>query len=213
MRTNISVIASAVFAVACFMFFRFVLQGGLDQGERQPRDPIGIPRPAVASKVYFQPLSTYPIDDAVELSQHYKQKFELDIDVLDPLPIPDTAIDPSRGQAVAEQLIDQIKTAEVLRRDPNAIVIGLTDVDMYIAKLDWRYAFNLRSDGHLAVVSTAVMHEGGANHDLLMRRLQKMVTKNLGILYYGLEGNDDPGSVLYRDIGGNRELDRMSEDF
>jgi hypothetical protein len=40
-----------------------------------------------------------------------------------------------------------------------------------------------------------------------------MVTKNLGILYYGLHGNDDPGSVLYRNINSNQDLDRMSENF
>jgi predicted Zn-dependent protease len=84
---------------------------------------------------------------------------------------------------------------------------------MYIASLDWRFAFNLRSDGHLAVMSIAVIQGRSADHELVMRRLQKMVTKNIGILYYGLHGNDDPGSVLYRNVGGNSELDRMSEDF
>jgi predicted Zn-dependent protease len=212
-RGYISVIASAVFTVAIFMVFRFVLQGGLAQGEGRPRDPIGVPPPAVASKVYFQPLSSFPVDDAVELAAHYKQKFGLAIEVLEPMPIPDQAFDRGRGQAVAERLIDQIKTADVLDRDPGSIVIGLTTVDMYIASLDWRYAFNLRSNEHLAVVSTAVMQERGADHELVMRRLQKMVTKNVGILYYGLHGNDDPGSVLYRNVGGNSELDRMSEDF
>jgi predicted Zn-dependent protease len=181
--------------------------------EGRPRDPIGIPSPAVASRVYFQPLSSYPVSDAEELAAHYQRKFGLTIEVLHPMPIPEVAFDRERGQAVAERLIDQIKTADVLHEDPRAIVIGLTVVDMYIANLSWNFAFNLRSDGHLAVVSTAVMDDLGADRRLQMERLQKMVTKNLGILYYGLRGNDDPGSVLYRDINGVRELDRMSEDF
>ena len=46
-----------------------------------------------------------------------------------------------------------------------------------------------------------------------MRRLQKLVTKNIGLLYFGLPLSDDPGSVLYRDVGGQSDLDRMSEDF
>ena len=46
-----------------------------------------------------------------------------------------------------------------------------------------------------------------------MQRIQKMITKNLGILYYGLPQSDDPGSVLYKSILGPDDLDRASEDF
>ena len=45
-----------------------------------------------------------------------------------------------------------------------------------------------------------------------MRRLQKLVTKSIGLMYFGLL-SDDPGSVLYRNILGPRDLDRMSEEF
>jgi hypothetical protein len=82
---------------------------------------------------------------------------------------------------------------------------------MYIAAETWDYAYGLRLQGHLAVVSTARLG------DLLgsdrMRRLQKMVTKDIGILYFGLPQSDDPGSVLYRNVNGPGDLDRMSEDF
>jgi len=46
-----------------------------------------------------------------------------------------------------------------------------------------------------------------------MRRLQKLVTKSIGLMYFGLPLSDDPGSVLYRNILGPRDLDRMSEEF
>ena len=45
------------------------------------------------------------------------------------------------------------------------------------------------------------------------QRLQKMVTKDIGILYFGLPQSDDPKSVLYKDVLGPMDLDRMSEDF
>ena len=213
MRRFVTALALTLVGVAIASYIRFFFQFGFSTGEGHPREPIGIPSPAVASNVYFQPLSTYPVSDAEELASHYHDKFGLAIEVLDPMPIPEEAFDRQRGQVVAERLIEQIKMAHVLEEDPRAIVIGLTVVDMYIADLNWRFAFNLRADGHLAVVSTAVMDDLGADRALQMRRLQKMVTKNLGILYYGLHGNDDPGSVLYRNINGVFELDRMSEDF
>jgi predicted Zn-dependent protease len=213
MRKFITALAITLVGVAIATSIRVFLQIGGPAQEGRPREPIGIPSPVVASKVYFQPLSSYPVADAEELASHYRTKFGLSIEVLEPISIPEGAFDRERGQAVAERLIDQIKTVDVLNEDPNAIVIGLTVVDMYIAELSWNFAFNWRSDGHLAVVSTSVMDDLGADRALQMRRLQKMVTKDLGILYYGLRGNDDPGSVLYRNVNGVRELDRMSEDF
>ena len=40
-----------------------------------------------------------------------------------------------------------------------------------------------------------------------------MVTKSIGILYYGLRPSDDPRSVLYKSVGGISELDYMGEEF
>ena len=46
-----------------------------------------------------------------------------------------------------------------------------------------------------------------------MARLRKMVGKNIGIMYFGLEMSADPASMLYANIGGPQELDAMSEQF
>jgi hypothetical protein len=40
-----------------------------------------------------------------------------------------------------------------------------------------------------------------------------MVAKNIGIMYFGLPISQDPMSVLYGQIGGVEELDRMTEYF
>jgi hypothetical protein len=44
-------------------------------------------------------------------------------------------------------------------------------------------------------------------------RLRKMVTKDIGMLYYGMPLNGNPKSVLYGRILGIQELDQVSEDF
>jgi hypothetical protein len=41
----------------------------------------------------------------------------------------------------------------------------------------------------------------------------RLVGKNIGILYFGLEISADPASMLYAHIGGPQELDAMSELF
>ena len=44
-------------------------------------------------------------------------------------------------------------------------------------------------------------------------RIRKMVTKNIGVLYYHLPQSIHPKSAMYGAIGGIEELDFMGEDF
>ena len=178
-----------------------------------PASPLGVPRPPVERAVYLAPFGDFPRGDADALVAHYLEKFDLTIEVLPSIPVPLEATDTEREQLIAERLIDAIAATEVVQKDPEAVVIGLTDVDMYIAARDWNYAYGLRSGDSLAVVSAARMDAGFADEARQHQRLRKMVTKNLGILYYGLAVSDDPRSVLYRDILGPQDLDYASEDF
>jgi hypothetical protein len=57
------------------------------------------------------------------------------------------------------------------------------------------------------------MSAGFADEALRMARLQKMITKNIGILFYLLPDSTDPRSVLYSNILGPDDLDRMTEEF
>jgi hypothetical protein len=92
----------------------------------------------------------------------------------------------------------------------------VTREDLYIrGRLDWAWAFGLRDAGRLAVVSTARMLSGTElfPERYIGARLRKMVTKNIGLLYFGLAQSDDPTSVLYGNILGLPDLDAMGEDF
>jgi predicted Zn-dependent protease len=178
-----------------------------------PASPIGVPSPPLDRAIYLAPIGGFPRDEADALVAHYLLKFDLAIEVLPSIPVPDGAMDLDRDQLIAERLLDALAATEVVASDPDAVVIGLTDVDMYIAARTWGYAYGLRSGGTLAVVSAARMDAGFATEERRHQRLRKMVTKNLGILYYGLGVSDDPRSVLYRDILGPDDLDYASEDF
>jgi hypothetical protein len=52
-----------------------------------------------------------------------------------------------------------------------------------------------------------------ADQALLDTRLRKVITKNIGILYFRLPQSNDPRSVLYKSILGIDDLDRVGEDF
>ena len=108
----------------------------------------------------------------------------------------------------------------VLAKSPRTRLIGITPLDMYIEAMrtQWLFAFSTRStDQRYAVVSYARMdptHLGEARNDTLLRsRLRKMVARNIGIMYFGLQTSENPRSVLFRNILGVDDLDRMTEDF
>lgn len=169
-----------------------------------------------SGKLYFIPLEDFPISTVQHLVDHYKDKYGLSIEVLPSLPLNPSVLNTDRQQLIAEEVIALIESAfPGLANDREAILIGLTTEDMYIAKYDWRFSFSYRQEGRYAVVSNARMNLGLSllEGEKLRSRLRKMVTKNIGILYYHLAQSGDPRSVLYRDVGGISELDRMGEDF
>ncbi len=157
------------------------------------------------------PVGDFPREEAEALAAHYDEKFGMAIGILPSLALPRTAYDTARRQVVAERVLDAVAATYRQAADPRSVVIVLVDRDMYIADSTWRFAYGLRAKGHLAVVSTAHLDDGLLGNKT--QRLQKMVTKDIGILYFGLPQSDDPKSVLYKDVLGPMDLDRMSEDF
>lgn len=217
-----SVFVAVLIGIVTLTAFLAVISGGVGRSAALapvpstpppgPASPLGVPVPPMPRDVYLVAFADFPPDEMEALVEHYREKFDLSIRVLPSIAIPDAAVDRERGQLIAERLLEALAAAPAVSRDPAAVVIALTDQDIYIAARDWNYAYGLRSLGTHGLVSTARMADG-ASPATQTQRLRKMVTKNLGILYYGLDVSDDPRSVLYRDILGPADLDFMSEDF
>src|SRR4051812_33984116 len=168
-------------------------------------------------RVVFVPLGRGAVDITDQLQKKLSAKLNLPIEMVEWVPI-DVAQDPSRKQLVAEELIVSIKAKNPeLAQDPKAVIIGITDEDMYIRQYDWRFAFSYRAEDRFAIVSFArldpVLYENAPDPALLLLRTQKMVTKNIGVLHYHLAPSGNPRSVLYGNVGGIQELDIMGEDF
>jgi hypothetical protein len=187
-----------------------VALAGCNAGEQRPASPMAVPALSPARSVSFLPIGDFSSSEIDGLVSHYFDKFGMSIGVMPPMHIPTAARDQARGQVIAEQLLGTI-AALPLATNQSIIVIGLLKDDMYTTSQDWRYTYSLRAAGHLAVVSTARLDDGLMANPI--RRLQKLVTKSIGLMYFGLPLSDDPGSVLYRNILGPQDLDRMSEEF
>ncbi len=197
--------------VVVVSFIAFAVFGGVQS--ILPRSTNPIPDPPAGRSLYLAPIGDFPLADVESLVAHFQQKFGIGVGLLPSIPVTDDSFDPDRNQLIAERLIDSIAASYDVPADPGAVVIGLTNVDMYIAARTWQYAYSLRADDRFAIVSSARMDAYFANQDKQMERLRKMVTKNIGVLFYDLPQSDDRRSVLYRDILGPLDLDRASEDF
>lgn len=168
--------------------------------------------------LYFVPLDKFSTASLTKLVNACKQKTGIDVIVTQPVPFALSTVNKQREQVIAEEAITLIKLRyPKIAADPNAIVIGLTDEDLYVRKESWQYAFSYRKEGRFAVISSARMNPvnlgAPANEPLVESRLRKMVLKNIGVLYYLMPLNHDPQSVLYEDVGAVEDLDKMGEDF
>ncbi|HKG62359.1 MAG TPA: tetratricopeptide repeat protein [Pyrinomonadaceae bacterium] len=169
-------------------------------------------------KLYFVPLSKFSAASLTKLANACKQKTGIEVIVTQPVAFALTTVDKRRQQVIAEEAINLLKLRHPdLASDPNAIVIGVTDEDLFIRQEEWQYAFSYRLLGRFAIVSSARMNPanlGGSANDLLTEsRIRKMLLKNIGLLYYRLPANHDPKSVLYEDVAAVEDLDKMGEDF
>ena len=185
---------------------------------QRERTPISKQKLNGSGKVYLVPLGAFSDATVKHLASYYRDKYGLQVEALAHVVLPPESMNPGRQQLIAEVAVEIMKQAyPELSNDPQAILIGLAKEDMYIAQKNWRFSFSWREQGKYAVVSTGRMHLPLAmqplSKDQIRTRLRKMVTKNVGVLYYDLAQSDDPRSVLYRNVGGVEELDYMGEEF
>lgn len=169
-------------------------------------------------KLYLVPLNNFPASSLDRLVTYYKEKTGIEAIPTEPLQLRLAAADKLRQQLVAEEVIGLVKRSHSkLASDPNAILIAVTDEDMYIRKKNWQFAFSYRAEGRFAVVSSARMNPinfgDSADEDLLERRMRKMIMKQIGLLYYQMPTTRNPRSVLFNDIRSVKDLDQMGEDF
>jgi predicted Zn-dependent protease len=199
--------ALTAFLIACLI----LTIGCIGHGEFVPVDKN---RLRGSGEIYLVPMGDFPADSVADLITFYQAKYGLDIETLPAVAIRPTAINPERKQLSAEYAVSLMKAANsALVKKPEEILIGLTTIDMYIEKYDWQFSFSWRQEGRYAVVSTGRMQLGSVGREQELSRLRKMVTKNIGILYFRLPQSDHPRSVLYKSVGGISELDYMSEEF
>ena len=179
-----------------------------------------IPRAPWAAQVYFVPIGDLVSVDLPSLVSYYKERLGLHVETVPAVPLDSSTFSIMRQQNDSDMLIALLRRSyPALANDGHAILIGITEADIYIASVDWRFALGLRVGGRFAVVSSARMDINhfvtGAPVDtaILHTRLRKMLSREIGFMYYRLPVSPDPRSVVRSSLMGVDELDEMGEDF
>ncbi|HYM14864.1 MAG TPA: hypothetical protein VEZ14_04845 [Dehalococcoidia bacterium] len=169
-------------------------------------------------RLCLAPLGQVPPALVDSLVAYYKQEYGLDVIVLKPAAIPASLEDPLRQQIDADGLITYMAGLfPSTSHDPEAVVIGLTVVDLYDATSHFRYVFGLRRGiaDPKAVVSTLRMdprfYSEPPDTGLVTTRVRKLLSKYVGLLMWGLPPSSEPTSPMYDSILGTDDVDRMTE--
>ena len=183
-----------------------------------PVHRLSLPRVPV-KRVYLLPIGLAEAESLDWAPAYYKSKMEIDVTTLPSKPLPSDLVNSQRNQLDSDRCIDEFLTTTYpqLANDPTALLIAVTSKDMYIPTFNWRYAENRRKEGRFAVVSSARLHPYSflekMNPEWLHSRLQKLLTKNILILYFDLPMSSDYSSVLSGGVLAGWEIDGMGGDL
>jgi len=186
---------------AYFLFKRIIR-------EVQPKDT-AVVHGAVASpaelsahgRLYFLPVGRQVIP-VETLAEYYQQKFNIQIEVLPAVEPNSASYYPNRKQYAAEDLIADMKLDHPeLVRDPNAVVIGLTDEDIFQRWLEGsNFTYSYHAGYRFGIVSTHRMNPsfwGNPPSDSVrLASMKQMLTKYVAYMYFHVPLSEDRTSVM-----------------
>jgi len=172
--------------------------------------------PAVPEQtVFLLPIGLDASESLDWAAAYYKSKFQLDVQILPAIPMEPSLVDSRRRQVDSEKFMDfAIRKYPEIARDPSHIFIGVTSRDMFIRSFDWAYAINFRHHARFAMLSSARLRPSPFlnrwNPEWQHSRVQKMLTKNIAMLYFGFPMSSDETSLLSGGIVTGSDVDVMS---
>ena len=207
MRSRFAIALSLVLALLAI---------GLPAAAQEPTDqPAPPPRP---TRAYFVALGEFAGPTIDELAAYHRNRYGVSVEVLPPLNVTGGQLHLLRRQVIAEELVTLMRDSySEIANAPDAVVLGITELDMYARGIEAPFVYEWRQDGRFGVVST--LHTGSndfrrpASREQVHLRVQKMVTRNLGVLMFGLPLNGDPDSILFGSLATLEDLDRMGADL
>jgi YD repeat-containing protein len=164
--------------------------------------------------LYFIPMGRQAIS-AESLAKYYDKKFEINIAVLQPVPLDPSACLPERKQCVAEEMVLAAKRAyPKIAADPDAVLFILTDEDLYSRMLGWDFTYSYHHP-RFAVVSTHRMAPSfwgdPPSDDVMLANTHQLLTDHIAEIYFHVPRSFDPTSVMFWPLTPNGGRDDLFE--
>jgi YD repeat-containing protein len=208
----------------------------LEEGSGRRTDVLAPPRLAglpTGRVVHLVPLGPLQHVSVEELARYHRARLGLEIRTQPAVEVRAPLVDHTRDQLVAEVAVEWLRWhLRALVEDPSAVVIGISERDMYVRSGPERFALSYPGDDRFAVVSVARMlpDEDASTLAALGRRLlpgqrlfgkeyvlhrraRRMVGQNIGFLAYRFPASPDPTSMLYGKVATAGDLDVMRDTF
>ena len=157
-------------------------------------------------KLYFVPVGkqAIPIES---LADYYRLKFGIELTVLPQVEIRPTDCVPQRHQCVAEELEAEMTSAyPEIARNPDSVMIALTDEDIFPRELGWDFTYSL-TWGRIGIVSThrmdPVFWGDPPDEAARLASTKQMLTKYVAMEYFHVPDSYDPSSVMYTPLTPN----------
>jgi hypothetical protein len=165
-------------------------------------------------KLYFVPVGRQAIF-VRSLAEYYANKFGIQIYLLPEVKLGPAACVPERNQCIAEEVIGAMASAySDIARNPESVMIALTDEDIFPKELGWDFTYSLHS-ARLGVVSTRRMDPafwgGRPNNTLGLASTKQMLTKYIAMQYFHLPESLDPTSIMFSPLTPNGGSDDIYE--
>ncbi len=165
-------------------------------------------------KLYFAPVGRQAIF-VRSLAEYYANKFGIQIYILPEVQLGRAACVPSRNQCMAEEVVGAMANANPdIARDPESVMIALTDEDIFPKETGWNFMYSQHS-GRMGVVSTRRMDPafwgGRPDNAVRLASTKQMLTKYIALEYFHLPESFDPTSVLFSPLTPNGGPDDIYE--
>src|SRR5258708_7343102 len=191
-----------------------LVSGNGKQSEVPPARLLHLPT-VPAKKVYLVPIGLDATETLEWAPAFYKSKLGIDGSVLPANPVDSKIFESDRDQINATKCIKFLaERYPEIARDPSAVVIAVTSADMYLPGFVYsNFVENVREEGRYAVVSSARLHLfpllEKLNPEWLASRLEKILTKNVVLLYFDLPMSTDYTSLLSGGVLSGFVIDRI----
>jgi len=166
--------------------------------------------------VYLVPVGACSKEYLVMLADYYEHDLGIRMGIAPALTYRDGLYNPQRKQLATEPVIAWMMTKfEDYSTNADAVFIGVTHNDIYIATSSRPFAFEQRVPPHYAFISSNRTSQRPVGETARITEVQpslrKLVTRTIGALHFGKPESTNPRNVMYGPLRSLDDLESIDE--